>query len=170
MPAYIIFHHFAIIYLEYSWFTVLCMFQVYSKLIPLYIYIYPFFSDSFPILVITEYWIEFFVLYSRSLLIIYFIYSVCESVIHSVVSDSLRPTDWSSPGLSVHGISQAIIREWVAISFSRGSSQPRDRTRVSCISRRIFYHWATREALIYTSIYMLTKNSKFILLPLFPLW
>ena len=51
-------------------------------------------------------------------------------------------------GSSVHGISQARILVWVAISFSRGSSQPRDWTQVSCVScigRRILYHWATRE-------------------------
>ena len=39
----------------------------------------------------------------------------------------------SPPGFSVHGISQARVLGWVAISFSRGSSQPRDRTQVSCI-------------------------------------
>ena len=42
------------------------------------------------------------------------------------------PMDCSPPGSSVHEIFQARILEWVAISFSRGSSQPRDRTRVSC--------------------------------------
>ena len=46
----------------------------------------------------------------------------------------------------VHGISQAGILEWVAISFSRGSSQHRGWTCVSCIGRQILYHWATREA------------------------
>ena len=46
------------------------------------------------------------------------------------------PVDCSPPGSSVHGISQARILEWVATSFSRGSSQPRDWTRVSCIGRR----------------------------------
>ena len=51
-------------------------------------------------------------------------------------------TVWSS----VHGISQARTLEWVAISFSRGSSWPRDETCVSCIGRQILYHWATREA------------------------
>ena len=45
-----------------------------------------------------------------------------------------NPMDCSPPGSSVHGISQAGILEWVAISFSRGSSQLRDRTHVSCIS------------------------------------
>ena len=55
--------------------------------------------------------------------------------------------DCSPPGYSVHEISQARILEWVAISFSRGSSQPRDFTHVSCIGRQILYHWATWEAL-----------------------
>jgi len=42
------------------------------------------------------------------------------------------PTDCSPPGSSVHGILQERILEWVAIPFSRGSSQPRDGTQVSC--------------------------------------
>ena len=46
----------------------------------------------------------------------------------------------------VHGISQARILEWVAISFSGGSSQARDQTRVICIGRQILYCWATRKA------------------------
>ena len=46
--------------------------------------------------------------------------------------------DGSLPGSSVHGISQARILEWVAISFSRGSSQPRDWTCISCIAGRFF--------------------------------
>ena len=65
------------------------------------------------------------------------------------------PMDCSSPGSSIHGILQARILEWVAISFSRGSSQPRDQTQVSCIAGRHFNFWATREALcIYVSIYI----------------
>ena len=48
------------------------------------------------------------------------------------------PVDCSPPGSSVHGILQARILEWVAISFSRGSSRPRDRTQVSCIAGRCF--------------------------------
>ena len=47
-----------------------------------------------------------------------------------------NPIDCSLPGFSVHGILQARILEWVTISFSRGSSQPRDRTRVSHIGGR----------------------------------
>ena len=42
-----------------------------------------------------------------------------------------NPVDCSPLGSSIHGILQARILEWVAISFSRGSSQPRDRTQVS---------------------------------------
>ena len=50
--------------------------------------------------------------------------------------------DWSPPNSSVHGISQVRMLEWVAISFSRGSSRPRDQTYISCIGRQILYHWA----------------------------
>ena len=56
------------------------------------------------------------------------------------------PMGCSLPGSSVHGIFQARILEWVAISFSRGSSQPRDWTPLSCIVGRCFAIWATREA------------------------
>ena len=59
------------------------------------------------------------------------------------------PVDCSPPGFSVHGKSQARILEWVAISSSRGSSQPRDRTRVSCSANRFFTIRVTREALQY---------------------
>ena len=48
---------------------------------------------------------------------------------------------------TVHGILQARVLEWVAIPFSRGSSQPRDQTQVSHIASRPFISWATREAL-----------------------
>ena len=52
-------------------------------------------------------------------------------------------TLWSCPASSVHGILQARILEWVAIPFSRGSSQLRDQTQVSCIAGRFFIIWAT---------------------------
>ena len=57
-----------------------------------------------------------------------------------------NPMDCSLLGSSVHGIFPARLLEWVAISFSRGSSQPRDQTQVSCIAGRCFTIWATREA------------------------
>ena len=54
--------------------------------------------------------------------------------------------DCSSRGSSVQGTSQAGILEWVANSFSREFSSPRDWTCISCINRWILYHWAIREA------------------------
>ena len=54
-----------------------------------------------------------------------------------------NPVDCSLPGSSVHGIFQAIVLEWIAISFSRGSFQPRDRTLVSRIVDRCFTVWTT---------------------------
>ena len=69
--------------------------------------------------------------------------------------------DYYLPGSSVHGILQARILEWAAISFSRGSSCSRDWTWVSCIGRQILYHWAIREAscmYIYTTIYIYIHN------------
>ena len=56
------------------------------------------------------------------------------------------PKAYSLPGSSVHGIFQAGILEWVAISSSRGSSRSRGKTHISCIGRRILYHWAIWEA------------------------
>ena len=64
----------------------------------------------------------------------------------SVVSDC-NLMDCSLPGSSVHGISQAGILEWVAISFSRGSSWLWDRTQVSCIAVRFFTIWAIGKSL-----------------------
>ena len=53
--------------------------------------------------------------------------------------------------MDCHGILQAIL-EWAAFSFSRGSSQPRDRTWVSHTAGRFFTFWATREALTLCQI------------------
>ena len=50
---------------------------------------------------------------------------------------------YSPPDSPVHGISQARILEWLAVSFTRGSSRPRDPTQVSCSGRQILYPWAT---------------------------
>ena len=57
-----------------------------------------------------------------------------------------NPVDCSPSGSSVHGISLARILEWIAISFSRRSPQPRDWTHVSCFERQILYRWINREA------------------------
>ena len=66
---------------------------------------------------------------------------MCE--VASVVSDLCDPMDHNRLGSSVHGISQSRILEWVAIISVRGSSQPRDRTHVSCsccFGRQALYH------------------------------
>ena len=55
------------------------------------------------------------------------------------------PIDCSLPDSSIHGIFQARILEWVAISFSRRSSRPRDWTLVSRIVGRRFTIWAPRK-------------------------
>ena len=57
------------------------------------------------------------------------------------------PIDYSPPGSSVHGLLQKRIWAWVSMPFSRGSSQPKDGTRVSCIAGGFFTLGATREAL-----------------------
>ena len=64
------------------------------------------------------------------------------------------PMDCSPPGSSVHGIFQARILEWAAISYSRVSSWPKNQTCVSCVScigRRVLYHRTTWEALPFKS-------------------
>ena len=72
---------------------------------------------------------------------------VCAGVLSRFLCPSLwDPMDYSPPGSSVHGISQARILKWVVISFSRESSQPRDWTLTSYTGRWILYHWALREA------------------------
>ena len=86
-------------------------------------------------------------------------YLLCESF--TLVTQSwpalCDPMDCSLPGSSVHGILQARILEWVAISFSRGSSRPRDQTWVSWIAGGLLIIvWANREAnesfIYYTNI------------------
>ena len=72
------------------------------------------------------------------------------------------PMDCNPPGSSVHGIFQAKILEWIAISYFRGSSQPTDQTHVSCISctdRQILYHCATWEAPIYIHDHQIVTGS-----------
>ena len=59
------------------------------------------------------------------------------------------PVDCSLPGSSVHGVSQARTLEWVAISFLRASSRPRDQTWASCIGRRVLCHLAMWEQSLY---------------------
>ena len=60
-----------------------------------------------------------------------------------------------------HGILQARILEWVAFPFSRGSSQPRDQTQVSCIASEFFTSWATREAPKYVGYFEISFDIDF---------
>ena len=74
------------------------------------------------------------------------------------MSNSCNPMDCSLPGLLCPWDSPGKNTEWVAISFSRGYSQPRNGTWVSCIADRFFRDWATTEALLqcYTMLYILS--------------
>ena len=64
---------------------------------------------------------------------------VCVCVLVAQLCPTLcDPTDCSPPGFSVHGILQARILEWIAIPFSRRTSQPRNQTLVSCMAGRFF--------------------------------
>ena len=69
---------------------------------------------------------------------------VCE-LVAQLCPTLCDPMDCSLPGSSVRGILPARILEWIAISFSRGSSWPRNETPVSCTAGRFFTFWATRE-------------------------
>ena len=82
------------------------------------------------------------------------------SVSHSVISTHWDLMDCSPPGSSAHGISQARILVWLAISFSRGSSPPMDQTQVSCIAGRFFTVQATRKALLLYIHYKKTYIKK----------
>ena len=75
------------------------------------------------------------------------------------MSDSFDPVDCNLLGFSIRGILQARILEWVAISFSRGSSRPRDQTQVSHIAGRRFNLRATREALAEASRFKKVKKT-----------
>ena len=68
-----------------------------------------------------------------------------------------NPMDGSPPGSSVHRILQARILNWVVIPFSRGSSQPRDWTWISCTAGRFFTIWATRKAQIGSKLFHILK-------------
>ena len=84
-----------------------------------------------------------FLIYKKGIL-----YVSCACVLNRSVVYDCSPMDCSPLGFSVLGILEATILEWVAISFFRESSWPRDRTHifsVFCIGRQILYHWVTWE-------------------------
>ena len=87
--------------------------------------------------------------YRKCLINSNYFYVYCCCLVAQSCPTLCNPMDCSPPGSSVHGISQAGILEWIAISFSRGFFRPRDRTCISCIGvcvcakshRQILYHW-----------------------------
>ena len=83
-----------------------------------------------------------------------------ESLVAQSCPTLCDPMDCSLPGSSIHGVFQAKVLESVAISFSRGSSWPRDRTRVSYTIGRRFTVWATREAELrrFTPLHQIKEN------------
>ena len=88
-----------------------------------------------------------------------FPYALCEA--ESCLT-LCNPLDCSHPGSCIRGILRARIPEWVATPFSRGSSQPRDRTQVSFIAGRFFTIRATKEAPLikgFSTILVLFKVS-----------
>ena len=94
--------------------------------------------------------------YQCKLMILYIHIYVCYCLVAKFCLTYLRPMDCSSPGSSVHGISQARILEWVAIYFSRDLPNPGIKPAlfagpVSCIGRWILNCQATREAQVYFS-------------------
>ena len=91
-------------------------------------------------------WVYFCVPYFVPLI---YIYMVKESEVAQSYLTLSDPMDCSLPGSSVHGIFQTIVLEWIAISFSRGSSQIRDWTWVSLIVDGHFTIWATSEVPMY---------------------
>ena len=104
-------------------------------------------NKSFQSIIFALFWLNLFLsnlfIWHYCTCFLYFIFGLfiaSGNESYSVMSDSLR-----SHGI-VHGTLQARILEWVAVPFSRGSSQPRGRTQVSYITS-----WATREALLWAT-------------------
>ena len=115
---------------------------------------------------------EFVLLMSSQVILTWMVCSCC--CVCSVAQLCLSlcdPTDCSLPGSSIHGISQARMLEWVAVSFPRGSSQPRDQTCVSWVSalaggffttEPLGKQWSadlTSNSTIASAFWILTPNS-----------
>ena len=87
----------------------------------------------------------------------------CKEGVFSVYLILWHPMDCSLPDSSVPGIFQARILEWVAISYSRESSWPKDQIHISCISctgRQILYHCTTWEANLFKKGYWASEGKK----------
>ena len=99
--------------------------------------------------------LKYFYLHGNKFFKVKLVFCVCVCVceVAQLCLTLCDPMVYSLPGSSVHGILQARVLDWVAISFSRGSSRPMDQAQVSCLASRRFTVWATREGpLFYTVI------------------
>ena len=132
------------------------------------------FQGLFPCIIYTEqrfqnktFWFQKLRFFSYTLFGVMFQLTLLKKRSRSVRSDSLRPHGQQpAPGSSVHGIFQARVLEWVAISFSRESSRPRDQTQVSHIDRQTPYHLShqgslllNKSSLYFLGHYFLSLNS-----------
>ena len=81
-----------------------------------------------------------------------------ESEVAQSCSTLCDPMDCSLPGSSVHGIFQAIVLEWITISLSRGSSQPRVEPRSPTLLDRCCTIWATRDTNLVLLLCVLASN------------
>ena len=106
---------------------------------------------SYPVIIYAYLHVCIYIYYKNNFSICVYIYKVSE--VAQSCPTLCNPMDCSLPGFSVHGIFQARVLEWVAISFSRRSSLPRDWTWISCIVARPFTISTTREVLCI-SMYM----------------
>ena len=89
----------------------------------------------------------------RMLHILYSMYIYCCCLITKSCLILCDPMDCSPPGSFIYGIFQARILEWIAIPFSRGSSQPRDWTQFSCIADRFFTMSHQRYQVLYLHLF-----------------
>ena len=87
---------------------------------------------------------------------------VCGCLVAQSCQTLCSPIDGSPLDSSVHGVLQARILGWISVSFSRGSSLPKDQTWVSCIAGRFFTIWVTREAHVYIYTHTHTHTHKYI--------
>ena len=88
------------------------------------------------------------------------IFLSCVSLAAQLYPILCNPMDCSPPDSSVHGIREVRILEWVAMPSSRGLSQPRDQTQVSCTAGGFFTVWATREVSFYPIYSQILKSFK----------
>ena len=102
-------------------------------------------------------WIIHYCQFLPLVIVWYSLMDLCCAVLCLVTQSCLTlcdPVDYSPPGSSVLELFQARILEWFAMTISRGSSQPKDRTQVYCIAGRFFTSWANLILGIYDYKYL----------------